>query len=163
MGYNKILVALDRSEQSQVVFEQALEIAKHNQSNLLLFHCLPVQTGGMNPYGNLYGQELVSFSQAIQDQIDREIAQTRQWLNEYAYIATQEGITVEFDWKIGDPGGWVREIAKSWEADLVVIGRRGFRGLTELFLGSVSNHVIHHVSCSVLVVQGVINRNNPDE
>jgi nucleotide-binding universal stress UspA family protein len=156
MGYNRILVALDRSEHSQVVFEQALNIAKHDRSTLLLFHCLPVQTGGMNPYGNLYGQELVSFSQAIQEQIEREINQVCQWLNEYSQVAIQEGLTVESDWKIGDPGSWVREIAKSWDADLVVLGRRGFHGLTELLLGSVSNHLVHHVSCSVLVVQGRI-------
>jgi nucleotide-binding universal stress UspA family protein len=46
-------------------------------------------------------------------------------------------------------------VARTWNADLIVIGRRGLRGLAEMFLGSVSNHVIHHAHCSVLVVQGI--------
>ena len=54
---------------------------------------------------------------------------------------------------MGDPGRWVRDLAQSWEADLVVLGRRGLTGVAEMFLGSVSNYIVHHVNCSVLVVQ----------
>ncbi|NEO65320.1 MAG: universal stress protein, partial [Moorea sp. SIO4G2] len=38
---------------------------------------------------------------------------------------------------------------------LIVLGRRGLGGLKEMVLGSVSNYVVHHAPCSVLVVQGV--------
>ncbi len=38
-------------------------------------------------------------------------------------------------------------------ADLIVLGRRGRTGLAEALLGSVSNYVLHHAPCSVLVVQ----------
>jgi len=37
---------------------------------------------------------------------------------------------------------------------LVVVGRRGHSGLSELFLGSVSNYVLHRAPCSVLTIQG---------
>lgn len=47
-------------------------------------------------------------------------------------------------------------MARSWNANIIVIGRRGHRGFTEFFLGSVSNYVMHHASCSVLTVQGPI-------
>jgi nucleotide-binding universal stress UspA family protein len=33
------------------------------------------------------------------------------------------------------------------------LGRRGLTGVAEMFLGSVSNYIVHHVGCSVLVVQ----------
>jgi glycosyltransferase involved in cell wall biosynthesis len=45
----------------------------------------------------------------------------------------------------------------NWDADLVVMGRRGLSGIKEMFLGSVSNYIIHHVPCSVLIVQGIAN------
>ncbi|MEA5469202.1 universal stress protein [Spirulina sp. 06S082] len=45
-------------------------------------------------------------------------------------------------------------MVKSWQADLIAIGRCGHSGLTELFLGSVSNYVLYHAFCSVLIVQG---------
>ncbi|MEY3330640.1 MAG: hypothetical protein RLZZ115_3525 [Cyanobacteriota bacterium] len=44
-------------------------------------------------------------------------------------------------------------MTKKWGADLVIVGRRNRSELAELFLGSVSNYVVHHVKCSVLVVQ----------
>ncbi len=41
-------------------------------------------------------------------------------------------------------------------ADLIVVGRRGRSGLSELILGSASNYVLHHAPCSVLTLQGKI-------
>jgi hypothetical protein len=38
------------------------------------------------------------------------------------------------------------------------MGRRGRTGISELLLGSVSNYVTHHATCSVLIVQGKDNR-----
>ncbi|NEO28803.1 MAG: universal stress protein, partial [Kamptonema sp. SIO4C4] len=35
----------------------------------------------------------------------------------------------------------------------VIIGRRGRVGLSEILLGSVSNYVLHHAPCAVMVVQ----------
>ena len=37
--------------------------------------------------------------------------------------------------------------------DVIVMGHRGISGLQEFFLGSVSNYVLHHAPCSVLIVQ----------
>jgi nucleotide-binding universal stress UspA family protein len=54
---------------------------------------------------------------------------------------------------VGEPGRWIRDMANNWGADLVVLGRRGLKGLAEVFLGSVSSYVIHRVNCSVLIVQ----------
>ncbi len=52
------------------------------------------------------------------------------------------------------PERFIVEEAKNWEADLIVVGShgRGFWG--RLTLGSVSNGVIHHAPCSVLIVSG---------
>jgi hypothetical protein len=33
------------------------------------------------------------------------------------------------------------------------MGKRGYLGLKQMFSGSVSNHVIHHSPCSILLVQ----------
>jgi nucleotide-binding universal stress UspA family protein len=54
---------------------------------------------------------------------------------------------------VGDPGQVICEVAKSWDADLILMGRNRKSGISELFLGSSSNYVLHHAVCSVLVVQ----------
>ncbi|MGH2413386.1 MAG: universal stress protein [Microcystaceae cyanobacterium] len=154
MGYQKILVALDRSSHSQTLFDHALDIAKKDGASLMLFHCLPIESRGTTAYAPFYGEELLHFSQAIREMLEKETEVVRQWLADYCQTATDQGIATEWDWKIGEAGYWIGELAHTWNADLVVIGRRGRRGLAEIFLGSVSNYVVHHVSCSVLVVQG---------
>jgi len=43
--------------------------------------------------------------------------------------------------------------AKEWEADLIIMGSHGYGFWQRTFLGSVSNSVVHHAPCSVLIVR----------
>lgn len=52
----------------------------------------------------------------------------------------------------GSPDQQIIEKAKEWNADLIVVGSHG-RGFWGRLLGSVSDGVVHHAPCSVLVVR----------
>ena len=41
----------------------------------------------------------------------------------------------------------------SEECDLVVVGSRGLGNVTSLIIGSVSNYVLHHAKCPVLLIK----------
>jgi nucleotide-binding universal stress UspA family protein len=157
MAYQKILAALDRSELGEQVFERALAIAKINNAALKLFHSLPIE-GELSPYAALYHEDLAGVSAIVQQNLTKEAEEVRNWLHGLSQRAIAEGITPEWDWKVGDPARWIRDIADSWDADLVVLGRRGLSGLSEVFLGSVSNYIVHHVRCSVLIVQSDVSQ-----
>ena len=73
-------------------------------------------------------------------------------LRQYSEQATAAGIEVEFTQIPGYPGQTIQKIAQTWNADLVVMGSHDRTGLSELVLGSVSNYVMHHAPCSVLIV-----------
>jgi nucleotide-binding universal stress UspA family protein len=155
----KILVAVDYQASTSEVFAKALQIAKAIKGRLMIFHCLQESIAGIpdflayagtGSYSSIYSQELLQ----IEEQIVREAGEELQvWLDSFVQKARKNGIEAEANYLIGDSGHQICAYAKSWGADLIIIGRRGRTGLSELLLGSVSNYVIHHAHCSVLVVQ----------
>ncbi len=172
MSYRKILVAIDRPPVTPEVFEQALELAKKDGAKLMVLHCArgegvgyatPLVTDSIAGTG-LYSGAGAGFSslgvgdlqmiQFQQEQFQNEIEQDQEWLQTYCQKAAEQGVAAESDQEVGNPGSHICDLARDWGADLIVIGRRGLTGLQEIFLGSVSNHVIHHAPCSVLIVQG---------
>lgn len=52
-------------------------------------------------------------------------------------------------------------IRQSAGADLLVVGSRGYGGLAEALLGSVSQHCVHHAACPVVVVRGDVTTAGP--
>ncbi|AFY47597.1 universal stress protein UspA-like protein [Nostoc sp. PCC 7524] len=153
----KILVALDRSETGQQVFEQALTLAKATQASLMLLHVLsPEEDGSPNIpmvstydyYPGLSGQSF----EVYQKQWDRFKDEGLKMLQSLSAKANTVEVSTEFQQILGSPGRTICKLATTWNADLIVMGHRGLAGFKELFLGSVSNYVLHHAPCSVHIV-----------
>lgn len=157
--FNKIIVAIDSSVMSRHVFAQALDLASANNARLMLLHVLSgEQEGGPNLplfptigyYPGISDRTLELYRQQWQTLEQQGL----EMLRDFAAQATAAGVVTEFSQTAGNPGRTICDIAASWQADLIAIGRRGLSGLSELFLGSVSNYVLHHAPCSVLTIQG---------
>jgi len=56
----------------------------------------------------------------------------------------------------GDPGEAIVDAAEAEQADLIVLGTHGRRGLDRSIFGSVSDHVVRHAPCPVVVVRGPV-------
>jgi nucleotide-binding universal stress UspA family protein len=160
--FTKILVALDDSEHSRNVFAEALTLAQQFNAKLLLLHVLSpsfedypemplVADFGVYHYAALH-------EDAIKRHVEHCAALERQGLEKLRSLATEArhvDVVAEFSQNLGEPGRTICEMARNWQADLIAIGRRGRNKLSEFFLGSVSNYVLHHAPCSVLTVQGL--------
>ena len=153
MVYQRILTALDFSPGSETVFNQAVEIAQQNQATLMLLHCIssdsylpyrPHDTFDVNPWA--------SYSSMLTSSLEKEKELTIQKLSDYAQKAQNKGVQVEWQWEFGEAGIWIRKMSETWQADLIVLGRRGLSGLEQMLLGSVSNYVVQRVACSVILV-----------
>lgn len=137
MNCNKILVAMDRSSQANSLFTYAINLAKQNSAAIHFFHCL----------------ELQYTSSAIK--INREMTEAKQLLADYQNIAKQEEIEVDCSCQVGDIGKTICHSARELQADLILLGRRRYKGLLGAIAGGISNYVVNHAPCSVLVVQDV--------
>jgi nucleotide-binding universal stress UspA family protein len=156
--FQKILVALDNSAFSQDIFDEALSVAKAHHATLMLLHVLSnEETGSPNmpifpsieyyPAVNEKNMELYREQWQAFEQKGLELLQS---LAEKAIAA---GVNTEYTQNSGTPGQNICDLARAWDADLIITGRRGRSGLSEFFLGSVSNYVLHHAPCSVLTLQ----------
>jgi len=157
MAFKRILVAIDYSLLSQTVFDHALELAQQNQAKLLIFHCMTADVVTLTP--PLPGEmgispEIMHQSYQVESlRLSQQTRQVQEMLYRYCQIARQAGVTATSEYKITEPGEGLCQAAKQWGADLIVMGRRGRSGLTEVILGSVSNYVMHRAPCAVLVLQ----------
>ena len=155
---NKILVALDTSEIAKRVFDRALFIAKASNGSLMLLHALSPEAADSPVSPGIISMDLDSQASAelIANYHQQWAAFEKKGLEQLQLFtdeATAAGVPTEFTQTPGSPGRTICHLAENWEADLIVMGRRGLSGLSELFLGSISSYVIHHVKCSVFLVQ----------
>lgn len=68
-------------------------------------------------------------------------------------ICGNENITMTSDVLFGSPESRIVETAEEFGADLIIVGSHGYSRWERLLLGSVSDSVVHHAPCSVLVVR----------
>ena len=80
--------------------------------------------------------------------------QVEAFLDERARSLREEGVEVgETHLAIGDPDKEIVRFAEDEHADLIVLGSRGLGRLRRALLGSVSDSVVRHAHCPVLVVR----------
>ncbi|MEP6705648.1 MAG: universal stress protein, partial [Acidobacteriota bacterium] len=53
----------------------------------------------------------------------------------------------------GSPDSRIVEIAEAMHSDIIVLGSHGYSRWERLLVGSVSDSVVHHAPCSVLIVR----------
>lgn len=143
---------------SRQSFNAALALAKATGANLLLLHVLSLGDEECPRMPALVGEDfhLKGSSQSVL-QIYEDLWKAYETrgltlLQSLADEAIAGGITVELDQVLGKPGPAICDYASQSGVDLIMMGHQSSSGLNELLMGSVSNYVLHHAPCSVLVV-----------
>ena len=153
----KILVALDHSPMSTVVFQEALELATGLDADITLLHVL---SRGSAESPNLPAMPIMDYYPAY-DATTMELFENAwkayekkglEMLKDYVVQAQSVGVNANSLQLEGSPGLLICEQATELGVKMIVLGRRGHSGLSELFLGSVSNYALHHAPCSVHVL-----------
>jgi nucleotide-binding universal stress UspA family protein len=154
--FEKILVPLDGSAHSTRALDIAIQIAKKFGGKIALIHVYSIVAGTIimpEPTTLTPPGVPVMAPLEISKIADTARKAGNRILDDGEQKAKAENVQVE---KILEEGHVVQEIirtAKEGSFDLIVIGARGVSRIRELLLGSVTDGVIHHVSCPVLVVK----------
>ncbi len=142
MALTSILVAYDGSKPSEAALAQALDLAKTAGATLSLVCVIPIIAAA-------YGIEMPPG-----DSVAETIEAARRMLAEVKLKIEQSGpVRVETTLLEGDPVDQILDRAEKHPPSLIVVGSRGLSEAGRFFLGSVSDGILHHARCSVLVVK----------
>jgi nucleotide-binding universal stress UspA family protein len=134
----KILLATDGSENTTQATQAAVDILRRRGSEIHLIH---VWHDVHTPHAHAFVKsELRRQGREI---LDKEVKRIEEQGGTVTRSHLREGRTFEEVLKLGD------EI----EADLLVVGSRGHRGLRRMLVGSHSEDIVHHAHRPVLVVR----------
>ena len=142
--YQKILVAVDLSSESEVVLQKAQTIAGPNADINLVY----VQEPMDNVYVGIVPQS-AAFSGLgdLEAQLAEELKQKLTALGENFGVSADHLHILN-----GSPAHEIHRFARENDIQLVVIGTHGQKGL-QLLLGSTANAVLHGAGCDVLSVR----------
>lgn len=142
LAYKNIIVAIDGSEASEKAFNKALKVTKINDARLILTHVVDSRTF------------------ATAEAYDRTLAEradeyAKELLDRYVVIANKAGIDNLIRYvDYGSPKVKIaKDIAKKFEADLIICGATGMNAVERFLIGSVSESITRYATCDVLVVR----------
>jgi hypothetical protein len=133
----RILVALDGSKHSEKALDQAISMARQCNSRLFAISVIDMFV------------ESLALAPALEEKMAKE---TRELLDRAKAKVEKEHIPCETIVRTGGhPHKYIVEEARAKEIDLIVMGTHGRTGLKSVLMGSVTERVIGHAPCAVLV------------
>jgi len=146
--YQRILVSIDGSPTSERGLDEAARLAQICGSTLRLLHIVdPVPfTVGYETLGRSTGLDIASIEKAAQSMLDTEKAR--------AIAAGATNVeTVLVQRTTARISERIVEQAKAWNAELIVIGTHGRRGVGRMLLGSDAEQTVRISPVPVLLVR----------
>jgi universal stress protein A len=139
--YNRILLALDLSSNTDLLCRKARKLADLYQAELFLLHVNePIITD--SAFDTL---------PALPADFEDTLLQTARKRLEHS--AAELGVKSERVFlEIGETRHEIIRVAEEQKVDLIVVGSHGRSGVA-LLLGSTANAVLHHAKCDVLAVR----------
>ncbi len=154
----QLLAAIDFSKNTEAVLEQAAKLAKALEAKLWILHVASNETQAMAYEATQftgYSPEFTSMPGDVQlardlnaDEIKREHAQ----LLGISATLRENGTETQAILLKGDAAKLIIEKAEDLQAEIIILGSHGHGLLRKALLGSVSESVIRHARCNVLIV-----------
>ena len=142
---NRILLAIDDSEEAALAAQKAVELANGTDSELHLVHV------GQLPNFLMKDLDRMGFDRMLCDKIERESLEVL-W-NLTLRVKSAGGAVAGAHLRMGIVSEEIVRLAKHLEADLIVMGTRGHGGVRRAIAGSISDAVVRRAHCPVMTVR----------
>lgn len=141
--HSSIVVGTDGSKPAEAAVREAIDIAACNHARL------HIVTAYRDP--EHYGERITSGADTVMVNV-RQVGEAM--LERAAREAETRGIEVETHVRDGHAADTILRVADEQHADLIVVGDRAETGIPPPFpLAGVSQKVLHHAHCSVMIVR----------
>ncbi|MEI6756677.1 MAG: universal stress protein [Chlorobium sp.] len=132
----KIICPVDFSGLSRKALKYANEFARLSNGEVFLV-------------GVIENDPTITYSHGL----EKERAESEQKLADLIEEEQMAGIVADYVIYEGFPEECILDYAKRQEADIIIMGSHGRRGLKRMILGSVAEHIVRRAPCPVLVVK----------
>jgi nucleotide-binding universal stress UspA family protein len=140
---SKILVPVDGSENSFRALEHAIFLStKIQETQTTVLYIIEDQ-----PSLYIYSPKTM---EKVRADYKRESTKILERCKE---MANKSGINIHTVLLEGDPASKIIGYSEMEKFDIIIMGSRGMGKFKEVILGSVSNKVLHHAKCSVMLVR----------
>ena len=140
---SEILVPVDGSENSFRALEQAIFLAtKIQEAKITVLYIIEHP-----PTVYIYSPKIM---EKLRADYEKESAKILERCKE---MANKSGINIHTVLSEGDPASKIIGYSEREKFDIIIIGSRGMGRFKEVIVGSVSNKVLHHAKCSVMLVR----------
>jgi nucleotide-binding universal stress UspA family protein len=145
----RILVATDGSEEAKLALTTAADLVKSTNSELHIAYVFP--TAVQRPFPNpITGRP----AEVLERELEEAMGQAQSFLDREVEQVKGEGVEVADTHLVrGRPDRELVHISEEIDAGLIVMGSRGLHGVRRALIGSVSDSVVRHAHCPVLVVR----------
>jgi len=144
-----ILVATDGSEEAALALTTAADLAKSTNSELHVAYVFP--TAVQRPFPN---PVLARPAAEMEHELEEAMGQAQSFLDRELEQVKAEGVTVADSHLVrGRPDREIVHLSEELGAGLIVMGSRGLGGVRRALMGSVSDSVVRHAHCPVLIVR----------
>ncbi|MDA8083241.1 MAG: universal stress protein [Nitrospiraceae bacterium] len=138
VGWQNVLVATDGSEHSAIAIDHAIDVAKSYGGSLKILSVVDLPD-------ELYGES----PELVEDLIRK----AKGYVGAAAQKAGKAGVAAETFVREAEAYQAIIDLAAEQKVDILVMGSHGRTGLRRLLMGSVTEKVIGHATCPVLVVK----------
>jgi nucleotide-binding universal stress UspA family protein len=142
----QILLATDGSDESALATEAATELSRETGSEVHLVYVLPTpaQLIGHHLYPDETRESVIGGAERDAENFLKEQAEK---------INSDGGKVVETHLRSGEPDKEILRAAESLGVGLIVMGSRGLGTISRMLIGSISDSVVRHAHCPVLVMR----------